>query len=209
MLINNNFMHAYSEEHDILSQPCRKIVALHYSKQILLATTLLQWYLTHGLVISHIYQMFCIVLLLFLQMSYKLQNVADPQIYLLIPVSTSDCDRFIVSWQNQNKIENQFINKMLNNLMLLAIEGSDPDKFYFYKTNMCCFHLINMTNYPQNAYSKCFDTIYFVWNTYILKFLVIISLFNWNLIYLSLPLLSQMLEDCWKGPCKIRMSSNF
>ena len=49
-------MRAFAEDHCILSTPRRTLVASYFSKTILLPTPLLQWYLKHGLVISHIYK---------------------------------------------------------------------------------------------------------------------------------------------------------
>ena len=43
-------------KHDILKQPRRALIASFYGEKIVLATPLLQWYLKHGLVRSHIYQ---------------------------------------------------------------------------------------------------------------------------------------------------------
>ena len=51
-----DLMFAFAEDHCILSTPRRTLVTSYFSKTILLATPLLQWYLKHGLVVSHIYQ---------------------------------------------------------------------------------------------------------------------------------------------------------
>ena len=50
------FMQQYAEEHDIMSTPRRMLVGSYRGDKILLATPLLQWYLAHGLVVDHVYQ---------------------------------------------------------------------------------------------------------------------------------------------------------
>ena len=50
------FMREYAEENDIMSTPRRMLVGSYHGKKILLATPLLRWYLTHGLVVDHVYQ---------------------------------------------------------------------------------------------------------------------------------------------------------
>ena len=50
------FMREYAEENDIMSTPRRMLVGSYHGKKILLSTPLLQWYLTHGLVVDHVYQ---------------------------------------------------------------------------------------------------------------------------------------------------------
>ena len=49
-------MREYAEEHNIMSQPRRSLIGSFKGEKILLATPLLQWYLEHGLVITHVYQ---------------------------------------------------------------------------------------------------------------------------------------------------------
>ena len=50
------FMRQYAEENDIMSTPHRMLVGSHHGEKILLATPLLRWYLAHGLVVDHVYQ---------------------------------------------------------------------------------------------------------------------------------------------------------
>ena len=50
------FMRDYSEEHDIMSAPRRMLVGSYRGDNILLSTPLLQWYLMHGLIVDHVYQ---------------------------------------------------------------------------------------------------------------------------------------------------------
>ena len=50
------FMRQYAEENDIMSTPRRMLVGSYHGKKILLSTPLLQWYLAHGLVVDHVYQ---------------------------------------------------------------------------------------------------------------------------------------------------------
>ena len=50
------FMREYAEENDIMSTPRRMLVGSYHGKTILLSTPLLQWYLAHGLVVDHVYQ---------------------------------------------------------------------------------------------------------------------------------------------------------
>ena len=50
------FMRQYAEEHDILSKPRVMLVGSFRGVKILLATTLLRWYLAHGLVVDRVYQ---------------------------------------------------------------------------------------------------------------------------------------------------------
>ena len=50
------FMREYAEENDIMSTPRRMLVGSYHGKKILLSTPLLQWYLAHGLVVDHVYQ---------------------------------------------------------------------------------------------------------------------------------------------------------
>ena len=49
-------MRAYAEQHKIMSQPRRSLIGSFKGEKILLATPLLQWYLDHGLVVTHVYQ---------------------------------------------------------------------------------------------------------------------------------------------------------
>lgn len=51
-----NHMQLYAEENGYLQQPSRMLVGSYFGEKILLATPLLKWYLTHGLVVSRIYQ---------------------------------------------------------------------------------------------------------------------------------------------------------
>ena len=50
------FMRQYAEEHDIMSTPRRMLVGSYRGDKILLTTPLLRWYIAHGLVVDHVYQ---------------------------------------------------------------------------------------------------------------------------------------------------------
>ena len=50
------FMREYAVDHDIMSTPRRMLIGSYRGDKILLATPLLRWYLTHGLVVDHVYQ---------------------------------------------------------------------------------------------------------------------------------------------------------
>ena len=50
------FMRQYARNNDIMSTPRRMLVGSYQGEKILLATPLLQWYLTHGLVAEQVYQ---------------------------------------------------------------------------------------------------------------------------------------------------------
>ena len=50
------FMRQYAEEHDIMSAPRRMLEGSYRGDKILLATPLLRWYLAHGLIVDHVYQ---------------------------------------------------------------------------------------------------------------------------------------------------------
>ena len=50
------FMRQYAVDHDITSTPRRMLIGSYRGDKILLATPLLRWYLTHGLVVDHVYQ---------------------------------------------------------------------------------------------------------------------------------------------------------
>ena len=50
------FMRQYAEENDIMSTPRRMLVGSFHGIKLLLATPLLRWYLAHGLVVDHVYQ---------------------------------------------------------------------------------------------------------------------------------------------------------
>ena len=50
------FMRDYAEEHDIMTTPRRMLVGSYRGDKILLSTPLLQWYLMHGLIVDHVYQ---------------------------------------------------------------------------------------------------------------------------------------------------------
>ncbi len=49
-------MRTYAEEHNILNQPRRSLIGSFKGTKILLASPLLQWYLSHGLVVTHVYE---------------------------------------------------------------------------------------------------------------------------------------------------------
>ena len=51
-----SFMQQYAEEHDIMSTPRRMLVGSYRGDKILLTTPLLRWYIAHGLVVDHVYQ---------------------------------------------------------------------------------------------------------------------------------------------------------
>ena len=50
------FMRQYAEENDIMSAPRRMLVGSYRGDKILLTTPLLRWYIAHGLVVDHVYQ---------------------------------------------------------------------------------------------------------------------------------------------------------
>ena len=50
------YMRQYAEENDIMSTPRRMLIGSYRGEKILLATPLLRWYLAHGLVLDHVYQ---------------------------------------------------------------------------------------------------------------------------------------------------------
>ena len=50
------FMRQYAEKHHIMTTPRRMFTASYRSDKILIATPLLQWYLDHGLEVTHVYQ---------------------------------------------------------------------------------------------------------------------------------------------------------
>ena len=50
------FMRQYAVDHDIMSTPRRMLVGSYRGDKILLTTPLLRWYIAHGLVVDHVYQ---------------------------------------------------------------------------------------------------------------------------------------------------------
>ena len=48
-------MQQYAKEHSIKDVPRRLLIGSYFDKKIGLSTPLLKWYLSHGLVITHIY----------------------------------------------------------------------------------------------------------------------------------------------------------
>ena len=50
------YMRQYAEENDIMSTPRRMLIGSYRGEKILLATPMLRWYLAHGLVVDHVYQ---------------------------------------------------------------------------------------------------------------------------------------------------------
>ena len=50
------YMRQYAEEHNVLARPRRMLVGSYRGDKILLTTPLLRWYLAHGLVVDHVYQ---------------------------------------------------------------------------------------------------------------------------------------------------------
>ena len=50
------FMQQYAVDHGIMSTPRRMLIGSYRGDNILLITPLLQWYLAHGLIVDHIYQ---------------------------------------------------------------------------------------------------------------------------------------------------------
>ncbi|KAI8516762.1 hypothetical protein Bbelb_053430 [Branchiostoma belcheri] len=51
-----DYMKAYAEEHNLMSKPRRSLIGSMFGRKILLATSLLNWYLKHGLQVTRIYQ---------------------------------------------------------------------------------------------------------------------------------------------------------
>lgn len=51
-----NHMQQYARENGYMKQPSRMLVGSYFGKKLLLATPLLKWYLSHGLVVTKIYQ---------------------------------------------------------------------------------------------------------------------------------------------------------
>ena len=49
-------MKNYAEQNKLMSQPQHSLIGSYYGEKILLATPLLQWYISHGLVVTKIYQ---------------------------------------------------------------------------------------------------------------------------------------------------------
>ena len=50
------YMRQYAEENDIMSTPRRMLIGSYRGDNILLTTPLLRWYIAHGLVVDHVYQ---------------------------------------------------------------------------------------------------------------------------------------------------------
>ena len=50
------YMRQYAVEHNILTKPRRMLVGSYRGDKILLTTPLLRWYIAHGLVVDHVYQ---------------------------------------------------------------------------------------------------------------------------------------------------------
>ena len=50
------YMRQYAEEHNVLTKPRRMLVGSYRGDKILLTTPLLRWYIAHGLVVDHVYQ---------------------------------------------------------------------------------------------------------------------------------------------------------
>ena len=50
------FMRNYAEENGIMSTPRQMLIGSYRGDTILLATPLLRWYLVHGLIVDHVYQ---------------------------------------------------------------------------------------------------------------------------------------------------------
>ena len=51
-----DFMRTYAEKNNLLSQPRQTLVASYHGKQLLLITSLLKWYIEHGLIVDNISQ---------------------------------------------------------------------------------------------------------------------------------------------------------
>ena len=49
-------MKTYCEKHKLLNKPVRTLIGSFFGSKIMLATPLIQWYLHHGLIITHVYQ---------------------------------------------------------------------------------------------------------------------------------------------------------
>ena len=54
--IRDDFMKAYAEEHNIMTQPRRSLIGSMKGDKILLAIPLLKWYLDHGLEVTKVHQ---------------------------------------------------------------------------------------------------------------------------------------------------------
>lgn len=52
----SDHMRAFAEANKIMPQPQRSLIGSMFGKKILILTTLLKWYLQHGLVVSNVYQ---------------------------------------------------------------------------------------------------------------------------------------------------------
>ena len=50
------YMKSYTEENDIMQQPRRSLIGSMMGEKILLATSLLKWYLEHGFEVTPVYQ---------------------------------------------------------------------------------------------------------------------------------------------------------
>ena len=50
------YMRQYAQENDIMSTPRRMLIGSYRGEKILLTTPLLRWYIAHGLVVDHVYQ---------------------------------------------------------------------------------------------------------------------------------------------------------
>lgn len=51
-----DFMKTYAERHGLLSRPLRTLVGSYFGRRIVLATPLLRWYLSHGLIVTDVQQ---------------------------------------------------------------------------------------------------------------------------------------------------------
>jgi hypothetical protein len=49
-------MKDYAEQHNIMSQPRRSLIGSFFGKNVLLATPLLKWYVSHGLLVTKVYE---------------------------------------------------------------------------------------------------------------------------------------------------------
>ena len=51
-----SYMKQYGEEHGFIKQPRRSLISSYFGKNILLITSLLQYYLQLGLEVTHVYE---------------------------------------------------------------------------------------------------------------------------------------------------------
>jgi len=49
-----DYMREFAKENEIIHQPRRSLIGSYFGEKILLATSLLKWYLEHGLVVTRV-----------------------------------------------------------------------------------------------------------------------------------------------------------